>query len=163
MTHSSKTAGPVARAIATGLGIGYAPLASGTFGSLWGLLLAWGLTATGGRWGVVAGLFLVTAVGAWATEVTAAAIGTKDPGVIVVDEIAGQLVALMFIPLTGPTVIAAFLLFRLFDIWKPYPVRRLEELPGASGIMADDLLAGTYANLVLQALIRIFPHGWNLT
>ena len=84
-------------------------------------------------------------------------------GMFVVDEIAGQLVALMFIPLTGPTVIAAFLLFRLFDIWKPYPVRRLEELPGASGIMADDLLAGTYANLVLQALIRIFPHGWNLT
>jgi phosphatidylglycerophosphatase A len=85
-----------------------------------------------------------------AAGAVAAAMNTKDPGVIVIDEVLGQWVALAgALRVNAKSVIAAFLLFRLFDIWKPPPVRRLEALAGGSGIVADDLMAGGYAALVL--------------
>ena len=148
---------------ATALGLGYAPVAPGTFGSLGGLILVWIGWRLGGAWLVLFAALGVVAVGMWAAGVAEAHFGSRDPGAVVIDEVAGQMVSLLFLAPSPTTLIAGFLLFRLFDIWKPYPVRRLENLPGVSGIMADDLLAGAYANIVLHALRLVLPHGWGGT
>ena len=79
---------------------------------------------------------------------------------MVVDEIAGQMVSLLFLAPTATTLVVGFVLFRVFDVWKPFPVRRAERLPGASGIMVDDLLAGAYANMLPQALRWGFTEWW---
>ena len=97
------------------------------------------------------------AVGIWAADRTARLAGSKDPRHVVVDEIAGQLVTLAFLPLTPRVLIAGFLVFRVLDVWKPWPADRLEGLPGGSGIMADDLMAGLYGNLILQAIAAWRP------
>jgi phosphatidylglycerophosphatase A len=93
----------------------------------------------------------------WAADRHAADIGLKDPSVVVCDEIAGMAVAAAFLPLTAATLLAAFLLFRFFDVLKPPPIRQAEQLPGGLGIVADDLLAGLVANLVLRALLAWRP------
>lgn len=147
--------------IATAAGIGRAPVAPGTFGSLPGLALAWILWVAGGPWAVVVGAAAVTAVGAWAAGRVAESWGVEDPGAVVVDEVAGQMVALFFIAPTPAAMAASFLLFRIFDVWKPWPASRLERLPGGSGIMADDLAAGAMANLVLQVVFWFRPE-WTL-
>jgi phosphatidylglycerophosphatase A len=133
---------------------------SGTLGSLWGLLAGWVLWRALGPWGVAAAAVLVTAVGTWAAEATARHLGRRDPGEVVIDEVAGQLFALLFLPPTVGVLLLAFLLFRLFDIWKPFPIRRLERWPGGLGIMADDVLAGVYANLALRVALLVVPVGW---
>jgi len=143
--------------IATSCGIGYAPIASGTFGSLPGLLLYVVLYNLGGSLAVLIALPLVVIVGIWAANAAETHFNRKDPGHVVIDEIAGQLVALVFMAPTPGRLLAAFLLFRLFDIIKPFPARRLESLPGGTGIMLDDLVAGAYANLALLALVWLFP------
>ncbi len=147
--------------IATGLGTGYAPVASGTFGSLPGLLLVWLLWKLAGPWAVVVGLLVVVALGFWASAKAETDFGRKDPGQVVIDEVAGQMVSLLFLAPRIPILAAGFFLFRLFDVWKPFPARRLERLPGASGIMIDDLVAGLYANLALRVLLEIVPQGWS--
>ena len=147
-----------ARLIAcTGLGVGYAPLAPGTVGSLLGLALFALLHLAAGPPAALVGTLVVTALGFWSAGAGERRFGVRDPGQVVIDEIAGQMLALLLLPFTAGVVAAGFLLFRLFDILKPFPVRRLEALPGASGIMADDLMAGLYANLILQALVRWSP------
>ena len=143
--------------LATGFGTGYAPVASGTFGSLPGLALAWGLAAAGGEWALVAGTVVVAIAGVLAADRAAAIFGEEDPGRVVVDEVAGQMVTLLFVPKTVPLLALGFFLFRALDVWKPWPARRLEDLPGGSGIMADDLAAGIYANLILQAVVALAP------
>lgn len=143
--------------LATGLGVGNAPVAPGTVGSVPGAILSWGLAVAGGAWASLAGFAMVTVVGFWACGHAARRFGAKDPRPIVVDEIAGQMLSLLFMPLSTRTIVLGFLLFRLFDVWKPFPVRLLESLPGGSGIMADDLAAGIYANLVLQVALRFAP------
>ncbi len=142
---------------ATGLGIGYAPLAPGTLGSIPGLVLAWSLFLLGGSGAVFAGFVVVTGVGFLVAGGAARTLGARDPRPVVVDETAGQMLALLLVPPTARTVVLAFFLFRLFDTWKPFPVRWLESLPGSSGIMADDLAAGIYANLVLHGAVRFVP------
>jgi phosphatidylglycerophosphatase A len=144
--------------VATVAGVGRAPIASGTAGSVPGVALAWALAAAG-PWAAAAGLVTITAVGTWAADVAVRHFGRKDPGEVVVDEVAGQLLALLFVPATWQALALGFLLFRVFDILKPYPAGALERLPGGVGIMADDLAAGIYANLALQAVIRFAP-GW---
>lgn len=146
--------------VATGLGTGQAPIAPGTAGSLLGLVLVWALWRWGGHWTVLAGAAVVALAGWWSAGVAETHFGKRDPGAVVVDEVAGQMVSLLFLAPTMATMIAGFLLFRLFDIWKPFPVRRLEKLPGASGIMTDDLMAAVYANLAQRALIWGFPGWW---
>ncbi len=143
--------------IATGLGTGYAPVASGTFGSLPGLVLVWLLWNLAGPWAVAVGLIVVVALGFWASAKAEDDFGRKDPGEVVIDEVAGQMVSLLFLAPDVTTLAAGFFLFRLFDVWKPFPARRLEQLPGASGIMIDDLVAGLYANLALRVLLEILP------
>jgi phosphatidylglycerophosphatase A len=96
----------------------------------------------------MAGLNIVLfVVGVWASSRTCRISGLKDPQKVVIDEVSGQLIALVPVALSPAhvPVIAAFALFRLFDIFKPYPIRKLESLPGGLGVMADDALAGLYA------------------
>jgi phosphatidylglycerophosphatase A len=143
--------------VATWFGCGYSPKAPGTAGSLAALAIAWmlhtyvGLSAIGTAWLSV----LLAGPGIWAADVYAREIGKKDPQDVVVDEVVGQ-----WMTLAGATVLnwkswlLAFVLFRLFDIWKPAPVRQLERLPGGLGIVADDAMAGVYGALVL------FVTGW---
>ena len=143
--------------VATGLGLGYAPIAPGTIGSLAALPLVAVVWRAGGPWAVVVGAAIAIGIGMWACGVAEARFGRRDPGAVVIDEIAGQMVSLFFLTPTLPTLAIGFVLFRVFDIWKPFPIRQVERLPGASGIMADDLLAGVLANLVLHALRWGFP------
>jgi phosphatidylglycerophosphatase A len=98
---------------------------------------------------------LVFALGVWAANRTCEICGLKDPGVIVIDEVSGQLIAITPLALApSPAgIIAAFLLFRFFDIFKPYPIRKLERLPGGLGVMADDALAGIYAAILMGAAV----------
>jgi len=140
--------------VATWFGCGYAPRGPGTAGSLAALVLAWLLNRYAGVSSIqLAWLALLLAIpGIWAADVVARSSGIKDPQMVVVDEVVGQ-----WMTLAGANVLnwkswlLAFALFRLFDIWKPPPVRRLERLPGGLGIVADDAMAGVYGALVLSA------------
>ena len=142
-----------AKLIATWFGCGHAPAGPGTAGSLAALAIAWLLVRCAGwqpLWFVPL-VLVATAPAIWAADVTARALNLKDPGVVVVDEVVGQWLALAGArPLNVKSWLGAFILFRLFDIWKPVPVRNLEKLPGGAGIVADDLMAGLYAALVLS-------------
>jgi len=151
--------------IATGAGTGHAPVAPGTFGSALGVALWWlAVVEAGLSWGVfLAGTLAITAIGIWAAGRAEKLYGKHDDSRITIDEVAGQLVALAFLPLApGRELLVgggAFLLFRLFDIWKPQPARRFERLPGGLGVVADDLMAGVYANLCGQLLWRVLWPG----
>jgi len=148
--------------VATGFGTGYGPIAPGTWGSLPGLALTFGLDRWAGPWAVLAAALVVTVAGVWAAGRVEALLGEKDPGRVVVDEIAGQMVTLAFLPMTLGILVAAFVLFRVLDVFKPWPARRLEDLPGGSGIMADDLMVGLYANLILHGLVLWHPEWLGL-
>lgn len=187
-SRASRTLGDyVALAIAT-CGVGYFPIAPGTLGALVGIavflpvywtvwkvfpglplseknlshpdrLIAAIHNSAGNR--ISALLILVTVVslvGVWAASRAEKISQKKDPSIVVIDEVAGQMIALLSVvwfPIWW-SVLSAFLLFRLFDIWKPYPVRRLEALESGLGIMADDVLAGVYALIVNSVLISLF-------
>lgn len=146
------------RIAATGFGSGYIPPAPGTAGTLVGLLFYWVFA------GLSKPLWLLTIIAltslAWFVSDEAERLfRRKDAPQIVIDEIAGIQWGLFSITPTVPHMAAGFILFRLFDIGKPFPARRFEEgLPGGLGVVADDLAAGVYTNLVLQVLI----HGFGL-
>jgi phosphatidylglycerophosphatase A len=155
--NSRSPADYVALAIAT-VGVGFIPLAPGTWGSLVGvglyLLIRWLLLDQGELAFVSAQLVsiaVITFSGIWAASQTERITGRKDPGKVVVDEVAGQMISLLPVALVPfwsswkLWVIVSFILFRLFDIVKPYPARRMERLHGGMGIMCDDLVAGVYA------------------
>jgi phosphatidylglycerophosphatase A len=140
--------------IATCLGCGYSPVAPGTAGSLAALAVAVPLHRFAGisGWEFAALAALGFAPAVWAATETARAVKAKDPGIVVIDEVIGQWVALAGAQVFNwKSCLAAFVLFRLFDIWKPAPVRQLENLPEGLGIVADDAMAGIYAALVLLA------------
>lgn len=143
----------VVRAIATGLFTGYAPIAPGTAGSL--LALAFFLIP-GFDQPVVLGssALLIFALGVF-TSGQLSREGDRDPSVVVIDEVAGMWIAMLFLPATLPVVGASFLLFRIFDIIKPFPARNLERLPGGWGIMMDDVAAAIYANIAIQIFLLI--------
>ena len=182
-THSVSTLGvgsafrrhPVAALIATGLGSGLSPVAPGTAGSAVALVLAWLLSRmidpshasslAAGVGLLVSGLVIGLAGVPAATRV-ARVVGLKDPGVVVVDEFAGQFLASapvpLFQPFASPTWeigvwVMSFLAFRLFDIWKPGPVNRLQNLPEGWGIVADDIAAGLAAAILMALLLRFLP------
>jgi phosphatidylglycerophosphatase A len=146
-----------ARTLATWFGCGLSPWAPGTVGSLGAILPAVALQAVLPLRGVEVAAcgVLLFAPAVWAADVTARRMGAKDPGIIVVDEVVGQWIAMAGAAhLNWKSWAAGFVLFRAFDITKPFPIRRLEGLPGGMGIVADDALAGVYAALVL------FMMGW---
>jgi phosphatidylglycerophosphatase A len=139
--------------LATGFGSGYSPFAPGTAGSLVGLALLPLLRWAGpySEWGAI---LVFTVLGVLSGGIVARHLGVEDPSIVVVDEIVGMWVSLLFLPLNPWTAAAGFVLFRVMDVWKPYPARQLEGLPGGYGIMADDLMAGVYANLCLRVGLR---------
>jgi phosphatidylglycerophosphatase A len=145
-----------ARVIATWFGCGYSPRAPGTVGSAAAVLIAIALHhhAGLGRWPFLALTVVAIPPAVWAAGVTARELKLTDPQIVVVDEVVGQWIALAGAHVNWKTCLAAFALFRLFDIWKPPPVRQLERLHGGWGIVADDVMAGVYAALVL------FVAGW---
>jgi len=136
---------------ATGCGVGMVPKAPGTFGSLLGPLLVWGwqLFARPTYEGVVIAMAGVL-VGVAASQRTARRYGLSDPGCVVCDEIAAFAIVFALTTVTWTTAVIGFVWFRVFDISKPWPISRLERLPGGWGIMADDLLAGVFAAAALQ-------------
>jgi phosphatidylglycerophosphatase A len=138
--------------LATALGAGLSPLAPGTMGTLVAVPLAWAVARAGSLWFWGATL-VVSLIGTWASSAFQKAHGTDDDQRIVIDEVAGYFVTLLLVPRTGATLLLAFFLFRLFDIWKPYPVRLIDRhVGGGFGVMADDLAAGVYGALVLLGL-----------
>ena len=143
---------------ATGAGVGYSPVAPGTAGSVIGLGLYAALTPLSTGLYVVA-LSAVSAAAIWIADRAERLLGRHDDGRIVIDEIAGMLTSLAFLPARLDVALAGFVLFRLFDIWKPPPARRAERLPGGIGVVMDDLVAGVYANLAGQLLWRVALPG----
>ncbi len=144
--------------VATFFGAGRLRPGPGTWGALATSLLWWLLAShlpAGAQVPVILLLIVgVTAVGIPAATLEARGCGRKDPSHVVIDEVAGQLVTLIACPIVWPALLAGFILFRVFDIVKPPPVRQLEKLPEGTGIMVDDLGAGVYGLLVLQVLLH---------
>ena len=143
--------------IATVCGCGRTPVAQGTAGSLAALAIAWPLWrfAGFGRWHFLILAILATAPAIWAAGVVERETGSKDPGLVVADEVVGQWIALAgAVRFNWKSWLAAFFFFRLFDVIKPPPARQLENVPGGAGIVLDDVAAGIYAALVL------FAAGW---
>ena len=145
-------------ALATGGGSGFSPVASGTVGSIVGLGL-WALLGRVGGLSYAAACLAVIGLGIWAAGRAEEIFGRHDDGRITIDEVAGMLVSLAALPWRPEVAGVGFLLFRLFDIWKPFPARAAERLPGGVGVMADDLVAGLYANLGGQVLWRLWLTG----
>jgi phosphatidylglycerophosphatase A len=145
---------------ASGFGAGYSPFASGTVATavaipLYFLLLypfreGWHLIIYAA---IVAGLFCAGVMAATEAE---RALKEKDPHFVTIDEIVGYFVCLFLIPISWTTIILSFFVFRLFDVWKPWPVRKLESIGGGMGIMIDDVAAGIYTWIVLMAVSKIF-------
>jgi phosphatidylglycerophosphatase A len=144
--------------IATWFGCGWVPKAPGTMGSL-GAIPLYLLVAQGGRVGVAVAAVAITALGVWASSVVARDLGTEDPQIVVVDEVAGILVTMIPIScaphVSWRAVVVGFLLFRLLDSVKPWPVRRFEDLPGGWGIVMDDVAAGVLGACVMAGLARL--------
>ena len=187
-SRKRRTAGDyLALAIAT-CGVGYFPIAPGTAGSLVGVglyLTIWTwlyqileARAERGRLSLLyiftpqlalmlLVILLITMAGIWAASRAEKIIRKKDPSIVVIDEVAGQMIALLSGPFwleTWWSILSAFILFRLFDIWKPYPIRRLEALESGLGIMADDIVAGAYAlivnSLIISGYLLIYPRSF---
>lgn len=142
--------------IATVGGLGYAPIAPGTFGSAAGILIYWFTRGWPASW-QLAIIAVVTIVGVWASTLAAQHFNKEDPGYVVIDEVAGQLVTLAFTGAGLTATILAFFVFRILDIIKPYPANRFERLHGGTGIMADDLMAGVYGCVIVHLAMRFIP------
>jgi phosphatidylglycerophosphatase A len=138
---------------------GYFPFAPGTVGSAVGLLVylvVWWTQSPVVEAALIVGLF---GAGVWAGTTAERYFGGIDPGPIVLDEVVGMLITLAFIPVGLSAALTGFVLFRIFDVVKPFPARRLENLHGGLGVMADDAMAAVYANLTLRGLMWLAPGG----
>lgn len=144
----------VAFVFATGFGSGYSPIAPGTAGSAVGLIFVWAMS-TLGLAGQIAAILVVTVLAMVAADIVAKSVGLKDPGIIVADEIAGMMVTMVALPFTLTSVVLGFVLFRVMDVVKPPPARQFENFKGGVGVVADDLMAGIYAHLVLRGLLMV--------
>lgn len=144
--------------VCTVCGVGYSPVAPGTAGSAAGLvfyvLFRWlGLSPLSEGVAIVA----IFVVGAWSGTLAEKHFGTTDPGAGVIDEVAGMLVTLYMLPATVTVAAAGFFVFRVLDVVKPFPARQFEALHGGWGMMADDVMAAIYGNLILRAAIHVAP------
>jgi phosphatidylglycerophosphatase A len=145
-----------AHCIATGFFSGYFPFASGSFGSLVALLVLFIPVETSSIYffSMVAVVFFL---GVISSGIVATSIDISDPSVVVIDEFVGMWIAIAFLPKTFIMIVFVFVLFRLFDIWKLFPARQLENVRGGWGIMLDDVAAGMYANIVVRFMLFFFP------
>jgi phosphatidylglycerophosphatase A len=143
--------------IATGFGVGYSPIAPGTLGTLVAIPIYYFLSE------IHSPLYEITLVGffflsVWITENAERFFGKKDDQRIVIDEIMGFLITMLWVPKTLPFITMGFFLFRFFDILKPFPIRRMEKkLKGGFGVVLDDVMAGVYANIILHLIVRFYP------
>ncbi len=145
-------------ALATLGGVGRSPVAPGTAGTLAALPFAYLAGRFLSFWPFVAVTAGIALIGIWAGGRAERLLGQRDPGPVVIDEAAGLFVSLLGIPPGGAALCGAFVLFRVMDVLKPPPARRLESLSGGFGIMADDLAAGAYANLALRIVRLLLGH-----
>jgi phosphatidylglycerophosphatase A len=144
--------------VATFFGVGHLKPGPGTWGSLVTVLL-WALAssripAQHRAWATVLAALVITLVGIPAATKVSRASGVKDPQFVVIDEVAGQLIALIAVPLAWKTFLVGFILFRVFDMWKPFPIGQLERLPEGTGIVVDDLGAGVYALVLMHLMLH---------
>jgi phosphatidylglycerophosphatase A len=137
--------------------VGFFPVAPGTAGSAAGLIVYLMFRWLGIPHFELPLIVVLFALGVFYGAASEQALGGVDPGPVVIDEVMGMLMTLFLIPVNWMGMIAGFLLFRVFDILKPYPARKLERLPGGLGIMSDDLMAAVYANLTLHAVYYLAP------
>ncbi len=146
--------------VSTWFGVGLIPLAPGTWGSLAALPFAWVIQNVAGPYALLAASALVFGLGWWAANVFIAHSNVSDPQVIVVDEVAGQFLVLAVAPTTFWYYLAGLVLFRIFDVRKPWPVRWADRsLKGGFGVMADDILAGVYGVVLLFVLVLVTGGG----
>ena len=136
---------------------GYFPVAPGTVGSAAGLVVYLLVWWTQSRVLEVALIAVTFAAGTWAATHAERYFGGIDPGPVVIDEVLGQLVTLAFIPVGWRAALIGFVVFRIYDVVKPYPANRLEKFHGGLGIMSDDAAAGVYANITLRVLMWLLP------
>ncbi len=156
MPNSDFMRGHWTRWVALGFGTGLSPIAPGTVGTLLGFPLFW-LISFGPLWFQLAVLLALFALGVWVCECTAPALGGGDPGAIVWDEVVAFALVLMVAPHSPLGYVGAFAVFRLFDIWKPFPINWVDRhVQGGFGIMLDDLLAAGYAMLAVWHLRGMF-------
>ena len=150
--------------VASLFGIGFIPFMPGTFGSLAAFGIYMLIPASFWFYGqyIVMGLLLVLALAAVFISRAAEKILGEDAGSIVIDELLGYFVATLFLPHNWLIGLYAFILFRVFDIAKPFPIYRSQRISGGWGVVIDDLIAGLYANLLIQILIRIYPSFFGL-
>lgn len=146
----------IATFIASAGYVGFVPIAPGTFGSAVGLLVYAALRWTDLAVVEAAVMLAVFIVGVWSADRVERELG-KDPGAVVIDEVAGMLVTVAFLDVSITGALVGFLVFRVLDVIKPYPAGRLEHLHGGPGIMLDDVMAGVYGNVIMRVLIAFFP------
>jgi len=142
----------LAKLIATFFGIGYLPILPGSAGSAAGLLLFYCLGFDPRVQAI--GTCAAAVLGVWSAGAVAKQVNEEDPRIVVIDEVAGMMLSLLFLPVRWPVYLLGFFLFRFFDIFKPWLIRKAENLPGGWGIVADDLLAGLTTNLILRLFFR---------
>jgi len=140
--------------LATGFYAGKVPVAPGTFGSLVGLIFCFFLSRLEPVLVIVC-IAVVTALSVWIADKAEKLLAQKDPGEIVIDEIAGMMVTMAFLPFTAFFAVFGFILFRFVDILKPFPINYLEKkVPGGAGVVADDIAAGVMGNIVLRIILH---------
>ncbi len=144
--------------IAQGAYSGKSPFAPGTAGTVVGVLLYLVVKGLSPAWYLIA-CALATGIGVWASEEAEKLLGKKDAQSIVIDEIAGYLVSMVLAPSGWMHVVAAFILFRVFDVIKPWPLKRLQDLRGGAGVVLDDVGAGIYTNVFLQVASYLTGRG----
>jgi phosphatidylglycerophosphatase A len=139
--------------------LGYVPVAPGTFGSAAGLAVFFLIRSTGSMTLELAAILALFAIGIWSGTIAEHHFGGVDPAPVVMDEVVGMLITLAFLPVSVTGAIVGFLVFRVLDVFKPWPSARFERLPGGLGVMADDGMAAIYGNVVMHGLIWATP-GW---
>ncbi|HKY62537.1 MAG TPA: phosphatidylglycerophosphatase A [bacterium] len=146
----------LALCLSSGLGLGFIPGSPGTYGTLWGVLFFY----LGRHWPwpqFAAGVAAFTLFAVLISQIAERATGSHDSSSIVIDEVAGYLVAVVFVPFSAKTALLSFIFFRLFDIAKPWPIRYIDKKWGGGwGVVMDDVLAGVFANLSLQLVMLIW-------
>ena len=140
--------------------IGFAPVAPGTVGSAAGVAVFYLIRGVEAAWAQPLLIAVLFAAGVWAASIAEQALGGTDPGPVVIDEVVGMLITLLWLPVTPLGALAGFLVFRVLDVVKPWPSRQLESLHGGLGIMSDDAMAAVYGHLLMRGLLWIAPAGW---
>jgi phosphatidylglycerophosphatase A len=140
--------------------LGFAPVAPGTVGSAAGVALFYLIRPVEAAWAQPVLIVALFAAGVWAASQAERALGGTDPGPVVIDEVVGMLITLLWIPVTPLGALVGFLLFRVLDVVKPWPSRQLESLHGGLGIMADDAMAAVYGYLLMRGMVWMAPAGW---